>query len=235
MKSIGTAHTARRALEQPERPRGRELEASLLRAPREGLRRPRPENRAADRPAGTGICRMPPWPRRSASPRPAAARAANRRATEAPPSVQMLGQSSCLTAPATSLSRPSASMRARSATTAAHSPVVWVMLPSRNPGHTGCRSGAAGTGCSASPNSARARRAHWRPAANSCTRLGTAWATLCASAGSSRRASPGARSSAATTPPEEQLGERARQHRRIVRIDRHFFRRFPLPCPAGNG
>ena len=75
------------------------------------------------------------------------------------------------------------------------------MLPMRRSGHSGWRSRAARIGNRVTPNSARARRAHRRPAANSCTRLGTALATLCASSGQSSRASPGARSSAAATLP----------------------------------
>src|ERR1700676_5581207 len=112
---------------------------------------------------------------------------------------EIVGQMSWVGAPTISVSRPMAGMLARGAPAAAQKPVVWVMLPMNPAGHSGCRSGAARSANSRTPNSARAARAHARPAANSVMRFGTALATSSASAGCSSAGSPGMRRSLMTT------------------------------------
>ncbi len=86
------------------------------------------------------------------------------------------------------------------ASTAAQSPAVCVMLPTMVCGQTGCRSSPTSTGKSRKPNSARSFRAHSLPAANSCTRFGTARFRCFASAGKSAAGSAASRNSAASAP-----------------------------------
>jgi len=113
---------------------------------------------------------------------------------------QTLRHSGSPTSATTSLSTAREVNLVRSATTAAHSPAVWVMLPTKKSGQTGIPSPPTLSGKSTTPNSASARRAHCRPAANSALRDGTASATNAASSFISRTASPGSRSSATTAP-----------------------------------
>ena len=105
-----------------------------------------------------------------------------------------------LTSPTTSLSKPSEAKRPRSATTAAHRPSVWVMLPTIASGHSTIRSAPTRKLKSRTPNSASARRAHKRPPVYSATRCGDAPRRQAASSGSSSEASAGSRKSQAATP-----------------------------------